>query len=113
MKKIHEQLDFVIKEVLKESGNKVARTLGLHQGLVNQCLKGSTKPPVEFMHKFCNYYGISANWLTLDIGPIRLADIDSVAGERNDICEKTMIQLKNDLSNIRKNLNELCEKYEL
>lgn len=112
MKKFSEQFDFALSGVIRESGNKVARNLGSHQGLVNRYRSGATAPPVEFTQKFCDYYGISANWLLLDIGPIRLADLENTEGQ-HDSYEKTLILLKGDMVSIRNKFNEICDKYEL
>lgn len=111
MIKFHEQFDYLLSNILHLSGNGVAKSLGAHQGLVNRYRSGLTAPSVEFTQKFCELYKISANWLLLDIGPMRIEDIEN-NGE-SDKYEKTLIQLKAELFSLKNSITEVCEKYEI
>lgn len=115
MVKFHEQFDYALTEVLNLSGNSVARSLGAHQGLVNRYRKGLTAPAVEFTQKFCEQYGISANWLLLNIEPIMIADIVvNSDNESSNQFTKQLIaknQLKNELIDLKKTIINLCEKH--
>lgn len=75
MEKFSERLTYLMSDVLMISGNALAKELNLNQGLVSRYRKGTTQPPAEFIMKLCNHFKISANWLLLDSGPIRLPDI--------------------------------------
>jgi hypothetical protein len=111
MIKFHEQFDYVLSEVLNVSGNSVAKSIGAHQGLVNRYRKGLTAPPVEFAQKFCEHYGISANWLLLNIEPIMMNDIKIDQASQNRFSKELQKknQLKSDLMNLKKTITEICD----
>lgn len=113
MVKFHEQFDYVLSEVLNVSGNSVAKSIGAHQGLVNRYRRGLTNPPIDFAQKFCEFYGISANWLLLNIEPIRTIDIGSsdLSNDRfrREIEKKN--QLRDELLELKKAVENICEKH--
>lgn len=111
MIKFHEQFDYVLREVLNVSGNGVAKSVGAHQGLVNRYRKGLTSPSIEFVQKFCDYYGVSPNWLLLNIEPIMISDIGPVRGPKKfskELISKN--ELKSDLLNLKKSIISIIEK---
>lgn len=112
MVKFHEQFDYALTEVLNLSGNSVARSLGAHQGLVNRYRKGLNSPTIEFAQKFCDHYGISANWLLLNIEPIMMADIVINSESSNQFTKQLIAknQLKNELLSLKKTIVDICEK---
>lgn len=113
MTPFHEQFSKIL-DILNVSGNSVAKNLGAHQGLVNRYRNGSTSPPVEFAQKFCEHYGISANWLLLDIEPIMLSDITVAAGTskapKNLVNKK---EFKADLNSIMELFEKMQKKYDI
>ena len=73
--KFTENLSYLMSEVLKLSGNALAREMNMNQGLVSRYRKGTTKPPIDFVIELCRRYDISANWLLLDILPVKLSEL--------------------------------------
>ena len=110
MIKFHEQFDYALTEVLNVSGNSVAKSVGAHQGLVNRYRKGLTAPSVEFAQKFCEHYGISPNWLLMNIEPIMIADL-KVSEQSNKFSKeiRSKTQLKNDLIGLKKAINDIID----
>lgn len=103
MKNFTERLKFLMNEVLELSGNALAKEMKLNQGLVSRYRKGTTKPPVDFAINLCEKYGISANWLLLDTGPIKLQDIASGP------CDDWMIKKIEQKKELTKSFDEIIE----
>lgn len=113
MEKFTENLTYLMSDVLKLSGNALAREMNLNQGLVSRYRKGTTKPSVDFVIEICRKYGISANWLLLNVFPVKLSDI-APNEEDNTIRqiteEKEIIQV---LEQIIECANQIKSKYSL
>lgn len=88
-KNFHQTFSYIINDVLKVSGYQISRDCNISQSGVYSIVQGRSLPGAEFISKFCNTYNISANYLLLNIEPIRL-DIKS---------DYKSINSKNQLSN--------------
>jgi len=112
MKKlIHDQLHFLIRDVLGATGAGFAKEVGIYQGLLNRYENGQTAPSVDFIYKTCTRFDISANWLILDIGPIKLGDVEIY---REDTFLNSIIkqkEFKSDKEELIKSINVFAAKY--
>lgn len=114
MKKFTENLTFLLSDILELSGNALGKEMGVNQALVSRYRKGTTKPPVDFVIELCNKYGISANWLLLDVLPVKLSDLtetDCDDWQLRKIEQKK--ELAQDFDKIINCINEIKEKNSL
>ena len=114
MKKFTKNLTYLMSDILELSGNALAKEMKINQGLVNRYRKGTTKPPVDFVIELCKKYGISANWLLLDILPVEIKNI--AVPDCDDLTIKA-IEQKKELSESFDELlgciNEIKQKHGL
>lgn len=75
MKKFHENLTYVVKEVLSVSGYEVNKTTGIHVGGFINWMKGMVSPSVKQIEPFCLHYDISPTYLFFGIGPVKISEI--------------------------------------
>jgi len=111
MKKFHERLDYFLKNVLKLSNNAVAKELKINQGMVSQYVRGSAKPTVLFAISFCTHYKISANWLLLDVGSIRIEETIGREDNSSVKCLQEKKEISKEIESAVGVLKNICEKY--
>lgn len=111
--RFHIRLNFLVKEVLKISGNKLARDTEHHAGLTNRYLKGTTIPNIKFIQDICLKYGISANWLIMGVTPIKLEDLSTPSSDPTIEWVVKKNNLSKEVTNLRKDLDEFIKNNKL
>lgn len=115
MKKFNERLSYLMTDELRLSGYALGTELGHNVSSVIKYKNGQTVPSITFIEKFCRHYGISANWLILEIGPIRIADLASyeqgnVSSESGSINKS---EFSYELDKFQNMVMDIKEKYGL
>lgn len=114
MENFTERLTFLLSDVLELSGNALAKEMEISQGLISRYRKGETKPPYDFVARLCEKYGISANWLLLNVLPIKLNELDP-----KDCDESVLKQIEHkklmasDYQGVINSVNEFKERHSL
>lgn len=91
LEKFTERMDFLIRDVLNITGYRIKSDLDMSLSGVYGILNGKTKPGLDFIFKFCSFYSISANYVVLGIGPIRLEDIEKL---EKQVSEKVKFEIE-------------------
>lgn len=112
MEKFKQNLTYLRTKVLNLSMRAMADTIKVSQGAFTHYESGKTSPGCDFILKVCNQYGVSANWLLMDIEPILLKDLGFTETQ-----DPTIVKIENEkkygekLTIINNLVNELNEEY--
>lgn len=112
MEKFHERLSYLMDEVFEISGNTLATAIDWSGGAIYKYKSGVSVPTLTFVVKLCNHLGVSANWLLLNIGPMKLADLP--AGNNSGVPMQDIYKqrlMEHDIDILISYVNDFKEKY--
>lgn len=76
LEKFIKRMDFLMNDVLKITGYRIKNDLGMSLSGVYSIMNGKVKPGMDFISKFCTFYGVSANYFILGVEPVLLKDVE-------------------------------------
>lgn len=111
MKKFHENLTYVVDEILKVSSYDVRNAIGFNAGGFISIKNGKVNPGVALISKFCLHYDISPTYLFFSIGPIKLSEVGGEEGdEPQGYSARQIYSQKRELGNLLNSAMDILQK---
>ena len=99
-----ERMEHLMNNVLAITGYRIKNDLDMSLSGVYSIMNGKVKPGMDFITKFCTFYGVSANYFILGIEPALLKDVETTKNHYTTLVSKEINNLINKLEEFKAKL---------
>ncbi len=98
------RMNFLMNDVLKITSYRIRKDLGISLSGVYGIMNGKVKPGMDFIARFCTFYGVSANYFILGIEPVLLSDVEITK-------QMVVYKVNNEIDDVINKLEDFKIKY--
>lgn len=113
MENFKDRLFYLRNNVLSLGMRDFAEKTGVTVGAISQYENGKSKPGSDFIIAISDKFGVSANWLLLNLDPIYLSDIKQTPNQIDTakLRVKKYAELEEDVKRVESLLSDMKAKY--